>query len=113
MQLRPVPAAIAAAIAFAAAPAGAQIMSLNHVVTDGLPHEECMRRGADTILNIGYRSIGATSEAQWGRSQDDLYTVAIYCLRRRDVAVFIVNGPARNVTSETVSRLLSTWRTTP
>ncbi|MBL8663746.1 MAG: hypothetical protein U1F37_12875 [Alphaproteobacteria bacterium] len=113
MRFRPVLAALAAASAFAAAPAGAQIMSLNHMVTDGLPHHECMRRAADTILNIGYRSIGATSEAQWGKSQDDLYTAAVYCLRTRDVAVFVVNGPARDVTSATISRLLNAWRNTP
>lgn len=113
MRLRLALAALAAASAFAAVPAGAQIMSLNHAVTDGLPHEECMRRAAATILNIGFRSIGATSEAQWGKSEDDLYTAAVYCLKTRDVAVFVVNGPARNITSETVSRLLSTWRGTP
>jgi hypothetical protein len=113
MRLRPALAALAAVCAISAAPAGAQIMSLNHQVTDGLPHEECMRRGAATILNIGYRSIGSTSEAQWGRSADELYTAAIYCIRTRDVAVFVVNGPARNVTSETIARLLSTWRSTP
>lgn len=113
MRLRAFAAALAATAAFAAAPAGAQIMSLNHVVTDGLPHDECMRRAADTILNIGFRSIGSTSEAQWGRSQDDLYSVAIYCLRTRDVAVLAVNGPDRNITSATVSRLLTAWRNTP
>ncbi len=113
MRLRPVLAALAAAIAVSAAPAGAQIMSLNHQVTDGLPHHECMRRAAATILNIGYRSIGTTSEAQWGKSEDDLYTAAIYCLRTRDVAVFVVNGPARDITSQTISTLLSTWRNTP
>ena len=113
MRLRPAFAALAVACTISAAPAGAQIMSLNHMVTDGLPHHECMRRAADTILNIGYRSIGATSEAQWGKSQDDLYTAAIYCLRTRDVAVFVVNGPARDITSATISRLLSAWRNTP
>lgn len=112
MRLRLAPAALAAALAISAAPAGAQIMSLNHQVTDGLPHPDCMRRAADTILNIGFRSIGATSEAQWGKSQDDLYTAAIYCLRTRDVAVFVVNGPARDMTSSTISQLLNAWRTT-
>ncbi len=113
MHFRLVVPALAAALLLAAAPAGAQIMSLNHVVTDGLSHDECMRRAADTILNIGFRSIGSTSEAQWGKSQDDLYSVAIYCLRTRDVAVFAVNGPDRNITSATVSRLLTAWRNTP
>jgi hypothetical protein len=106
-------AAAFAASLFAAAPASAQIMSLNHIVTDGLPHHECMRRAADTILNIGFRSIGATSEAQWGKSQDDLYTAAIYCLRTRDVAVFVVNGPGRDITGQTISNLLGAWRNTP
>lgn len=113
MRLSSAFAAFAVACTISAAPAGAQIMSLNHMVTDGLPHHECMRRAADTILNIGYRSIGATSEAQWGKSQDDIYTAAVYCLRTRDVAVFVVNGPARDVTSATISRLLNAWRNTP
>jgi hypothetical protein len=104
--------ALACAVS-AAAPAGAQIMSLNHVVTNGLPHDECMRRAAATILNIGFNSIGATSEAHWGRSPDQRFTVAIYCLKTRDVAMFAVDGPDRNIASETISRLLGAWRTTP
>jgi hypothetical protein len=102
-----------AAVLLAAAPAAAQsIMTLNHVVTEGLPHADCMSRAGRTLQAAGFVYHDTTSEAQWAVTPDRAYMVAIYCLRSRDVAVLAATGADGSVTSTLVSRISAQWQQT-
>ena len=112
MCIRSAGIALALSVAlFAPISAHAQsVMSLNHVVTDNLPHSECMRRGVDTIRIAGLRHFGTTDEAVWGSTNDNRYTAAVYCLTTRDIAVLAVTGTDRNRTRSIVDDLVAAWR---
>lgn len=100
-----------AALPLLAAPAAAQsIMTLNHIVTDNMPHAECMSRASRTIQAAGLLYHDTTSEALWGLSQDRLYMVAIYCLRTRDVAVFAATGAEGSITGSLVTSMTNAWQ---
>jgi hypothetical protein len=98
----------------ASVPANAQesVMSINHVVTNNLPHHECMRRGSNALAAARLEQFGTTSEAVWGRTYDRRYTVVVYCLTTRDVAVLAVTGFDRNVTHNLVEDLVGAWHRT-
>ena len=104
-------AAALVALPALAAPAAAQsIMSLNHVVTNSMPHAECMDRANRTLSAAGLRYHDTTSEAQWGLSQDGQYMVSIYCLKTRDIAVFAATGAQGAVTGSLITRMINAWQ---
>ena len=109
MRLRLAAALLAAP--FLAVPAAAQsIMTLNHIVTDNMPHAECMSRANRTLQAAGLLYHDTTSEAVWGLSQDRQYMVSIYCLKTRDVAVFAATGAEGSITGSLVTSMTNAWQ---
>ena len=103
-------AAVLAAVLFAGhADAQGPIMSVNHIVTNNLPHYECMRRAANTLRIADTPQFDTTSSAVWGRTRDGQYIVTIYCLTTRDVAMVAAAGAYGNVTSSLVDGILAAW----
>jgi hypothetical protein len=103
-------AAFLAAILLAGqANAQSPIMSVNHIVTNNLPHYECMRRAANTLRIADTPQFDATPQAVWGRSRDGHYMVTIYCLTTRDVAMVAAAGAYGNVTANLVDGLIAAW----
>ena len=112
MFIRSAGAAVVFAMAwFAAGQANAQspIMSVNHIVTNNLPHYECMRRASYTLRLADTPQFDTTSEAVWGRTRDGRYMVTIYCLTTRDVAMIAAAGANGNITSNLVDGLIAAW----
>jgi hypothetical protein len=104
-------AAVLAAVLFAGqANAQSPIMSVNHIVTNNMPHYECMRRAANTLRIADTPQFDTTSSAVWGRSRDGRYMVTIYCLTTRDVAMVAAAGQYGNVTASLVDGIMAAWQ---
>lgn len=84
--------------------------SANHIITNGLPHADCLRKASETFKAAKVKQFGTTSEAIWAYSSDQTQVASIYCLTTRDVAVVIVSGPDRNTNHALVERLVAVWR---
>lgn len=83
--------------------------SANHIITNGLPHPDCLRKASETFQAAKLRQFGTTSEAVWAYNSDQTQVASIYCLTTRDVAVVIVSGPDRKTNHALVDRLVSVW----
>lgn len=104
-------AALAASLALAPPAArGEAALSLNHELTGGMAHGACMNRAEDAMRLAGLLPLAPTSEAAWGESEDRKVIATIYCLKTRDVAMFVVGGPGTARTSPLLDRLLKAWR---
>ncbi|MCW5770229.1 MAG: hypothetical protein KIT16_01235 [Rhodospirillaceae bacterium] len=104
-------AALSALCLAAALPAAAQTsLSLNHELTTGMSHADCMRTAGNTMRAVGLSVLPPTSEAAWGETEDRRILAAIYCLKTRDVALFVVGGPERQRTAPLLRQLIDAWR---
>ena len=107
-------AAILAGSVLVPGSAAAQVIfSINHVVTDNLPHGECMRRADATLRTAGWTYFDKTSEAVWATTRKRQYMASIYCLTTRDVAVITAAGPDSKLTHSMVEELIDEWKRTP
>jgi hypothetical protein len=84
-------------------------LSINHYVTDDMPHDQCMDRARRVIREAGLSSLPKTSEAMWGETSDRRVLASIYCLKTRDVAVIAVAGRRLDDTRPILQRLMKTW----
>ena len=107
------PLLAAALLAPVSANAQQTTLSINHVVTHNLPHHQCMRRAADTLREARLRQFDTTLEAVWGNpNNDNRYTVGIYCLTTRDVAVVVASGFDGRETARLVEDVIAAWNRT-
>jgi len=105
-------AGLAAALLAAASASAQSIMTLNHIITNGLPHADCMSRAGRTLQAAGLVYYDTTSEAQWAVTPDRAYMIAIYCLRARDVAILAATGADGSMTGSLVGRVQAQWQQT-
>jgi hypothetical protein len=104
---------VGAVLAFAPVPASAQSpspISFNHIITNNMMFDDCMRVASDTLRAAGLHQFGTTSEAVWGESDDRRYNVSIYCLRTRDIIVVTTIGPERGRNERILNSVMAAWR---
>lgn len=103
----------AALLAPVRANAQAAIMSLNSIGTRDLPHADCMKRARAAIKEAGFDYFDTTTEAVWGRTNNNRDMVSIYCLKTHDVAIFAAGSPTGrgSVSEPLVNRLVKAWQT--
>ncbi len=103
-------AALLAATIFAAGPALATGVVVNHEsVPPGTPIGVCLQRAAMAIASVGMRPLNTTASAAWGeREGGRIFT--IYCLPQNDIAVFVGAGNASADVSPDVTALMNAFR---
>lgn len=84
-------------------------LSINHIVTNGLPHPDCLRQASRTFSEANLREFGKTSEAVWADTGSG-YSATIYCLATRDVAVVAVYGPDGPTAEGWLNRINAAWQ---
>jgi hypothetical protein len=97
---------------FVSAPARAgAIMSVNHVSVDDLPLDECLTRARAAIREAGYRYHDKTESAIWGTAADRRDMVVVYCLKGKNIVVFVAASPTGrgSVTERLVNDLVDAW----
>jgi hypothetical protein len=103
--------ALAVAGVLIPAPVQAQsALSMNHFVTDDMPHEDCMSKARRTMRSAKLSLLSPTSETVWGESANRNTLAAIYCLKSRDVALFAVSGRRLDDTRPVLNRMLDAWK---
>jgi hypothetical protein len=103
--------ALAVAGVLVPAPVHAQsALSMNHFVTDDMPHEDCMAKARRVMRAARLQMLSPTSETIWAETSNRNTLAAIYCLKSRDIALFAVAGRRLDDTRPVLNRMVDAWR---